>query len=168
MAFRLSHPARKCNHKDQADLTAKEKSDTSTLCRPCRSYRPFASCGPTHAKVFISYFITAHVCSIWVRVMFVQIVQTPSSRGVQIINKEYLSYIDDTDPTQAINTSMMHTYAVTPPGFHATQIPKGNLVSPIYWFKERTRGSSGIQCKLFPHPVGQPGVTIVVCFGSFG
>ena len=37
-----------------------------------------------------------------------QIVQTPPSRGVQII-KDHLSYIDDTEATQSINTSMMHT-----------------------------------------------------------
>ena len=53
MVFRSSHPARKCDHKDQADVTANEKSDTPTLYRPCGPYRSFGSCGPTHGKLFI-------------------------------------------------------------------------------------------------------------------
>ena len=51
-----------------------------------------------------------------------QIVQTPPSRGVQII-KDHLSYIDDTDPTQAINTWMMHT-----PSISELRFPLSNTV----------------------------------------
>ena len=54
--------------------------------------------------------------------MFMQIVQTPPSRGVQIINNDHLSYIDDTDPIQAINTSMMQTPPISGLRFHLSNI----------------------------------------------
>ena len=55
MAFRSSHPVRKYDHKNQADLTAKIRVTQFRLSRQTLQivYRSFRSCRPTHAKPFI-------------------------------------------------------------------------------------------------------------------